>query len=196
MPSDIGKCLFTIDAATDAETKASVTKSSTNIPFLLFPRFNSRNIRLDPLHDFCTLRKFLLPSENNIQRNPKFISDHLRYLSTFRNASFLADATPQPITRGQSTTTIQVSASMAISATQFTLLCVVGIILLARPAHAFGAGNIGSTSKIEGENWRHGDLEDTFLTLVASSAMGGKKFSKLDVKRVSRPPCELHTELY
>lgn len=74
---------------------------------------------------------------------------------------------------------------MAISATQFTLLCVTGIILLARPAHAFGAGNIGSTSKIEGENWRHGDLEDTFLALVASRAMGGKKFSKLDVKRVS-----------
>lgn len=78
---------------------------------------------------------------------------------------------------------------MAISATQFTLLCVIGIILLARPAHAFGAGNIGSTSKIEGENWRHGDLEDTFLTLVASRAMGGKKFSKLDVKRVSHAPC-------
>lgn len=74
---------------------------------------------------------------------------------------------------------------MALTATQFILLCVIGIILLARPAHAFGAGNIGSTSKIEGENWRHGDLEDTLLTLVASKAMGGKKFSKLDVKRVS-----------
>ncbi|KAK5951489.1 hypothetical protein OHC33_007545 [Knufia fluminis] len=73
---------------------------------------------------------------------------------------------------------------MAISATQFTLLCVVCIILLARPAQAFGAGNIGSTSKVEGENWRHGDLEDTLLTLMASRAMSGKKFSKLDVKRV------------
>jgi len=76
---------------------------------------------------------------------------------------------------------------MALSATQFTLLCVIGIVLLARPAQAFGAGNIGSTSKIEGENWRHGDLEDTLLTLLASKAMGGKKFSKLDVKRVSAP---------
>lgn len=65
------------------------------------------------------------------------------------------------------------------------LLCAIGIILLARPTHAFGAGNIGSTSKIEGQNWRHGDLEDTLLMLVASRAMGGKKFSKLDVKRVS-----------
>jgi len=73
---------------------------------------------------------------------------------------------------------------MALSGSQFMLLCVLGILLLARPTHAFGAGNIGSTSKIEGENWRHGDLEDTFLSLVAAKAMGGKKFSKLDVKRV------------
>ncbi|KIW70075.1 hypothetical protein PV04_02383 [Phialophora macrospora] len=73
---------------------------------------------------------------------------------------------------------------MALSSSQIVFLCAIGIILLARPAHAFGAGNIGSTSKIEGQNWRHGDLEDTLLTIVASRAMGGKKFSKLDVKRV------------
>ncbi|EXJ90061.1 hypothetical protein A1O3_03129 [Capronia epimyces CBS 606.96] len=73
---------------------------------------------------------------------------------------------------------------MALSSSQIVLLCAVGIVLLAKPAHAFGAGNIGSTSKVEGENWRHGDLEDTLLTLVAARAMGGKKFSKLDVKRV------------
>ena len=76
---------------------------------------------------------------------------------------------------------------MALSTSQVIFFCAVGIILLARPAHAFGAGNIGSTSKIEGENWRHGDLEDTLLTIIASRAMGGKKFSKLDVKRVSLP---------
>jgi hypothetical protein len=76
---------------------------------------------------------------------------------------------------------------MALSSSQVVLLCAIGIVLLARPAHAFGAGNIGSTSKIEGQNWRHGDLEDTLLTIVASRAMGGKKFSKLDVKRVSCP---------
>ncbi|KIW54876.1 hypothetical protein PV05_07207 [Exophiala xenobiotica] len=73
---------------------------------------------------------------------------------------------------------------MALSSSQIILLCAVGIVLLARPAHAFGAGNIGSTSKIEGQNWRHGDLEDTLLTIVAARAMGGKKFGKLDVKRV------------
>lgn len=76
---------------------------------------------------------------------------------------------------------------MAISTSNIVLVCAIGLILLARPAHAFGAGNIGSTSKIEGQNWRHGDLEDTLLTIVAARAMGGKKFSKLDVKRVSPP---------
>ena len=74
---------------------------------------------------------------------------------------------------------------MALSQGQLIFLCAIGILFLAKPAHAFGAGNIGSTSKIEGQNWRHGDLEDTLLTIVASRAMGGKKFSKLDVKRVS-----------
>ena len=63
-------------------------------------------------------------------------------------------------------------------------ILIVGVILLARPTNAFGAGNIASTSKIEGENWRHGDIEDILLTLLSARAMGGKKFSKLDVKRV------------
>lgn len=84
---------------------------------------------------------------------------------------------------------------MALSTTQFTLLCVIGIIFLARPAHAFGAGNIGSTSKIEGENWRHGDLEDTLLSIVAAKAMGGKKFSKLNVKRVGGIPSSTEDNL-
>ncbi|KAH0550880.1 hypothetical protein GP486_007757 [Trichoglossum hirsutum] len=58
------------------------------------------------------------------------------------------------------------------------------LVFLARPTHAFGAGNIASLSKIEGSNWRHGDIEDTLLTLLISRAAGGKKFSKMDVKRV------------
>lgn len=55
------------------------------------------------------------------------------------------------------------------------------LVLLARPTSAFGAGNIASTSKVEGQNWRHGDIEDTLLTLLA---FNGRKFSKMDVKRV------------
>lgn len=57
------------------------------------------------------------------------------------------------------------------------------LFLYARPTHAFGAGNIPDTSKIEGSNWRHGDIEDTLLSLLISSR-AGKKFSKMDVKRV------------
>lgn len=64
------------------------------------------------------------------------------------------------------------------------LPCIVLVALLARPASAFGAGNIASTARIEGQNWRHGDIEDTLLTLLISRAAGGKKFGKLNVKRV------------
>ncbi|KAF2189199.1 Het-C-domain-containing protein [Zopfia rhizophila CBS 207.26] len=63
------------------------------------------------------------------------------------------------------------------------LPCLILLIFYARPTHAFGAGNIASTAKIEGQNWRHGDIEDTLLTLLISSRTG-KKFSKMDVKRV------------
>ncbi|KAL8337932.1 hypothetical protein RB601_006698 [Gaeumannomyces tritici] len=64
---------------------------------------------------------------------------------------------------------------------------IVGILLLfafAPGVAAFGAGNIASISKIEGQNWRHGDIEDALLKLVMASAAGGNKFGKLDVSRV------------
>ncbi|OCK85515.1 Het-C-domain-containing protein [Lepidopterella palustris CBS 459.81] len=67
--------------------------------------------------------------------------------------------------------------------TSLLLPCLVLLIIWARPTHAFGAGNIASTARIEGQNWRHGDIEDTLLTLLMSRA-SNKKFSKMDVKRV------------
>ncbi|KAF1955195.1 Het-C-domain-containing protein [Byssothecium circinans] len=67
--------------------------------------------------------------------------------------------------------------------TSVWLPCLILLVLWTRPTAAFGAGNIASTSKIEGERWRHGDIEDTLLTLLISSKTG-KKFSKMDVKRV------------
>jgi Heterokaryon incompatibility protein Het-C len=73
---------------------------------------------------------------------------------------------------------------MAYSGPAFGLLCLICFLRFAGPAHGFGAGNIGSTSKIEGQNWRHGDIEDVLLTILMARAAGGKKFSKLDVKRV------------
>ncbi|KAL2122789.1 hypothetical protein VTJ04DRAFT_3244 [Mycothermus thermophilus] len=62
-----------------------------------------------------------------------------------------------------------------------------GFVLLfcfAKPALAFGAGNIASISKIEGQNWRHGDIEDALLKIIAARALGGKRFDKLNVARV------------
>ncbi|KAG6024129.1 hypothetical protein E4U41_001845 [Claviceps citrina] len=58
------------------------------------------------------------------------------------------------------------------------------LVALVAPAAAFGAGNIGSTSKVEGQNWRHGDIEDALLTLAMAQAMKHKKFSKIMVSRV------------
>ncbi|KAL4801885.1 heterokaryon incompatibility protein Het-C-domain-containing protein [Aspergillus unguis] len=68
----------------------------------------------------------------------------------------------------------------------FQNLCLVLFVFfsLSGKAHAFGAGNIASISKIEGQNWRHGDIEDTLLTLFLARAAGGRKFNKLDVQRV------------
>ncbi|XP_014555441.1 hypothetical protein COCVIDRAFT_102284 [Bipolaris victoriae FI3] len=63
------------------------------------------------------------------------------------------------------------------------LPCLILLVFWARPTAAFGAGNIASLSSIEGQNWRHGDIEDTLLTLLISGHTG-KKFSKMDVKRV------------
>lgn len=83
--------------------------------------------------------------------------------------------------------------------TSAVLLTAAIILLLASPAHAFGAGNIASIAKIEGLNCtnstpklriantsagRHGDIEDTLLNIFMSRAAGGKKFDKMMVKRV------------
>ena len=48
----------------------------------------------------------------------------------------------------------------------FLLVCVVLLVFLPSPADAFGAGNIASISKIEGHNWRHGDIEDMLKTVA------------------------------
>ncbi|KAI0847141.1 Het-C-domain-containing protein [Daldinia vernicosa] len=63
-------------------------------------------------------------------------------------------------------------------------LGLVFLFVFARPALAFGAGNIAGISKVEGQNWRHGDIEDTLLSILMARAVGGKKFNKLMVSRV------------
>lgn len=74
--------------------------------------------------------------------------------------------------------------TMALSSQSVFFLGLLALVLLASPAHAFGAGNIASLARIEGQNFRHGDVEDALLTLLMARVAGGKKFSKLDVKRV------------
>ncbi|PNY26532.1 Uncharacterized protein TCAP_03539 [Tolypocladium capitatum] len=64
------------------------------------------------------------------------------------------------------------------------LLVLIVLVALASPADAFGAGNIAAISKVEGQNWRHGDIEDALLTLTMARAMQGKTFSKIMVSRV------------
>ncbi|KAI0150020.1 Het-C-domain-containing protein [Hypoxylon sp. NC0597] len=54
-------------------------------------------------------------------------------------------------------------------------LGLVFLFVFARPALAFGAGNIAG---------RHGDIEDTLLSILMAQAVGGKKFDKLMVSRV------------
>jgi hypothetical protein len=70
------------------------------------------------------------------------------------------------------------------SSVQSLTLSILLLLLLSGKAQAFGAGNIASISQVEGQNWRHGDIEDTLLTLFLARAAGGRKFGKLDVQRV------------
>ncbi|PSN73075.1 heterokaryon incompatibility Het-C [Corynespora cassiicola Philippines] len=70
---------------------------------------------------------------------------------------------------------------MAGSAKYLLLVAIALLVLLPGKADAFGAGNIASISKIEGKNWRHGDIED-MLELVA--CLKGHKWSSMMIKRV------------
>ncbi|KAL1303435.1 hypothetical protein AAFC00_006824 [Neodothiora populina] len=62
------------------------------------------------------------------------------------------------------------------------VLCIaVALALFATPADAFGAGNIASISKVEGRNWRHGDIEDMLKTV---EFLKKHKWTSMMVKRV------------
>ncbi|KXX82927.1 ATP-dependent RNA helicase DDX42 [Madurella mycetomatis] len=64
------------------------------------------------------------------------------------------------------------------------LLGFIVLFCFVRPTLAFGAGNIAGISKVEGLNWRHGDIEDVLLKICMARVAGGKKFDKLMVSRV------------
>ncbi|KAI9684770.1 MAG: hypothetical protein M1829_000145 [Trizodia sp. TS-e1964] len=63
-----------------------------------------------------------------------------------------------------------------------TMLILIALLFfLASPATAFGAGNIASISKVEGQNWRHGDIEDLLKTIAF---IKGHKWNSIMMKRV------------
>ncbi|EAQ92634.1 hypothetical protein CHGG_00869 [Chaetomium globosum CBS 148.51] len=64
------------------------------------------------------------------------------------------------------------------------LLGFIVLFCFVQPTLAFGAGNIAGISKVEGQNWRHGDIEDALLRIAMARVAGGKKFDKLMVSRV------------
>ncbi|KAK4465603.1 ATP-dependent RNA helicase DDX42 [Cladorrhinum samala] len=64
------------------------------------------------------------------------------------------------------------------------LLGFIVLFWFVRPTLAFGAGNIAGISNVEGQNWRHGDIEDALLKIMMARAVGGKRFDKLMVSRV------------
>lgn len=68
---------------------------------------------------------------------------------------------------------------MAGSAKYLLLVTIAILVLLPAKADAFGAGNIASISKIEGKNWRHGDIEDMLATVAC---IRGHKWKSMMIK--------------
>jgi hypothetical protein len=68
---------------------------------------------------------------------------------------------------------------MAVSAKYLLLVAIAILVLLPARADAFGAGNIASISKIEGKNWRHGDIEDMLATVAC---LRGHKWKSMMIK--------------
>ena len=76
---------------------------------------------------------------------------------------------------------------MALS-TKYTLLLLIALlVLLPGKAEAFGAGNIASISKIEGRNWRHGDIEDMLATVAC---LRGHKWNSMMIKVFQFSACQ------
>ncbi|KAI5819645.1 HET-C domain protein [Pyronema omphalodes] len=71
---------------------------------------------------------------------------------------------------------------MSSTSTPFLILLgTIVLLALVSPSHAFGAGNIASIAKIEGHNFRHGDIEDTLKEI---GFLYGAKWTSAQVRRV------------
>jgi hypothetical protein len=77
---------------------------------------------------------------------------------------------------------------MGVSSKYLLLVAIAILVLLPTGADAFGAGNIASISKIEGKNWRHGDIEDMLATVACLRGHKWKsnmiKVQRVDIERV------------
>lgn len=73
------------------------------------------------------------------------------------------------------------ASSSSFSFAGLVLFFTILLLFQVSPAEAFGAGNIASISKIEGHNWRHGDIEDMLKTIAF---IKGHKWTSMMVKRV------------
>ncbi|KAF2748120.1 heterokaryon incompatibility Het-C, partial [Sporormia fimetaria CBS 119925] len=68
------------------------------------------------------------------------------------------------------------------SQTRYLLLVAIALlVLLPGTVDAFGAGNIASISKVEGKNWRHGDIEDMLATVAC---LRGHKWNSRMIKAI------------
>jgi hypothetical protein len=70
-------------------------------------------------------------------------------------------------------------ANMAVQPKYLLLVAIALLVLLPGKADAFGAGNIASISKVEGKNWRHGDIEDMLATVAC---LRGHKWNSMMIK--------------
>ncbi|PHH55754.1 hypothetical protein CFIMG_000273RA [Ceratocystis fimbriata CBS 114723] len=73
------------------------------------------------------------------------------------------------------------AAASFIQRHSWLLIFAVVLVILPGRASAFGAGNIPSIAQVEGQNWRHGDIEDMLTTIAF---LRGKKWSSMAIKRV------------
>jgi hypothetical protein len=63
-----------------------------------------------------------------------------------------------------------------------TFVLIIYFLTLLTTTLAFGAGNIASIAKIEGKNFRHGDIEDTLEKIAYLK--GHRKWPSKMIKRV------------
>jgi hypothetical protein len=70
-------------------------------------------------------------------------------------------------------------ANIAVQPKYLLLVAIALLVLLPGKADAFGAGNIASISKVEGKNWRHGDIEDMLATVAC---LRGHKWNSMMIK--------------